>query len=124
MALPTAICPQAEPPSGSRLLTVHLWAWLSAVPFVFVGPSEDGAKPHSMRGAEPRAHTGIATFDVVGSVEFLHRGGLGMADAAGFNSGAQVVFASNGSSGHAPQHGDLAHMRERVRNRTLEQFFG
>ena len=115
MALPTAICPPAEPPSGSRVLTVSIRGHgFPPCPFILVD--------HVGTGQSPAPTQLLRRPMAVGSLEFLYRGGLGLADASSFDSGAQVVFAANGSAGHAPQYGDLAHMRQRVRNRALEQF--
>lgn len=57
------------------------------------------------------------------SVEFEPCWGLVRADAARLNSGLRVVLTANGRTGQTPQHRDLAHVREGVRDRPLKEFF-
>src|SRR5205814_5644927 len=46
---------------------------------------------------------------------------LFQADAAGDDVRPEVAFAANGRAGEAPEHGDLADVRERVRDGALEE---
>ena len=56
-------------------------------------------------------------------IEFAARRGLLRGHAAGDNFRLRVIFAANRGAGEAAQHRQLAHVRERVRDRALEEFF-
>jgi len=55
------------------------------------------------------------------SVEFAFGFFLIRPKVAGFDFGARVVLALHRRTGYATQHGELAHVRERVGNRPLKQ---
>src|SRR5579864_978575 len=57
-------------------------------------------------------------------VEFAHRSGLLRANAPGGNCGAKIIFAANRRTSKTAQHGNLSHMRQRVRDRTLKELPG
>src|SRR5689334_18055510 len=96
-----------------------------------------GREPGAMRAKQPYYNGGRVARSATNGVlspdyrlltprllEFLHCGRLALAHAAGFDSGAEVVFAADGRTRHASQHGDLPHVRERVSDRALKQFLG
>src|SRR5438874_705440 len=55
------------------------------------------------------------------SVELHDRSILLRTGAASLDFGPAVVFAANGTAGQAPEHGDLAHVRQRIGDRALKQ---
>jgi hypothetical protein len=54
------------------------------------------------------------------SVELFSRRGLIRANMAGGDLGAMIVLAADRHTGKTPEHVDLAHVRQRVGNRTLK----
>ncbi len=53
-------------------------------------------------------------------LKFTARGGLLFADAPSGDFGPVVILAFDGAACHAPQHGDLANVGERIGDWTLE----
>lgn len=82
-------------------------------------PKEDSIAAEAMAGL-PAFSVQAATCD---SVEFEPCWGLLRADAARLNSGLRVVLTANGRTGQTPQHRDLPHVRQGVRDRRLEELF-
>lgn len=70
------------------------------MPFVLLGEVTFGVcalrqYQGKLSPAPPRADYRLRT---PGLIKFLHGGGLGLANAPGFDPGTEVVFAANGSA--------------------------
>jgi len=54
-------------------------------------------------------------------LELFLRCGLFCADAADYHIGHEIIFAGDGNACHASKHGNLSHVSQSIRNRSLKK---